>query len=275
MPWLLRPWLTAGAGAGGSKRGIGRAELFAPVPRPYFLSPPAEDCLCDYGVLRAISSSRGSREKVKRKNWRGGYTWGPSCRIGRRRGPQVFLEHSRKAGFRMQPLYLARDRGSRAGRSRQGRLWRLRSRRAAHAGVSAAAWAQPSGQGARSQGAGQVPRVRSEGTSITWGARAGEPCPRADRHNWWKARRTMATQRQPKKWLPRSQPMARAIAARSGSRTPLCPANYRRSCPGSRKSCPLSPASRRTAARLRGNVSVVDWRENFAVVCARVDVAAG
>src|SRR5712691_8838463 len=56
MHWLLRPWPTSGAGAGGSKRGIGRAELFVPVSRPYFLSPPAEDCLCNHGVLSATHS---------------------------------------------------------------------------------------------------------------------------------------------------------------------------------------------------------------------------
>ena len=30
---------TSGVGAGGSKRAVGRAELFAPVSRPYFLTP--------------------------------------------------------------------------------------------------------------------------------------------------------------------------------------------------------------------------------------------
>jgi hypothetical protein len=51
--------------------------------------------------------------------------------------------------------------------------------------------------------------------------------------------------------------------------------------PGSRNSCPFTgiPQNRSTATTLilrgsQGNVSVVDWRENFAVVCARVDVAA-
>jgi hypothetical protein len=38
----------------------------------------------------------------------------------------------------------------------------------------------------------------------------------------------MAAQRQPKKWPPRSLPTARETRARSGSRTFLCPANYRR-----------------------------------------------
>jgi hypothetical protein len=42
MLWLLRPLPANGAGAGGSKRGIGRAELFVPVSRPYFLTPPAQ-----------------------------------------------------------------------------------------------------------------------------------------------------------------------------------------------------------------------------------------
>jgi hypothetical protein len=41
--WLSRPLPASGAGAGGSKRAVGRAELFAPITRPYFLAPPTHE----------------------------------------------------------------------------------------------------------------------------------------------------------------------------------------------------------------------------------------
>jgi hypothetical protein len=51
--------------------------------------------------------------------------------------------------------------------------------------------------------------------------------------------------------------------------------------PGSQKSYPLTTPQNRSRAttlilrRSLENVPVVDWRENFAVVGARIDVAAG
>ena len=74
--------------------------------------------------------------------------------------PRTFRKQDRNAA----PLPGA-DRGSRAWRSRQGRLCRLPSRRAADAGISAAAQDQPPGQTTRPQIAGSVPRLRSERTS--------------------------------------------------------------------------------------------------------------
>jgi hypothetical protein len=38
--WLVRPSPAARLASGGSQRGIGRAELFAPVAWPYVLAPP-------------------------------------------------------------------------------------------------------------------------------------------------------------------------------------------------------------------------------------------
>jgi hypothetical protein len=40
MQWLVRPSPAARLASGGSQRGIGRAELFAPVAWPYVLAPP-------------------------------------------------------------------------------------------------------------------------------------------------------------------------------------------------------------------------------------------
>ena len=40
MRWLVRPSPAARLASGGSQRGIGRAELFAPVAWPYVLAPP-------------------------------------------------------------------------------------------------------------------------------------------------------------------------------------------------------------------------------------------
>jgi hypothetical protein len=62
----------------------------------------------------------------------------------------------------MLPLIRGADRGSRAGRFRQGRLRRLSPCRAADAGGAAESRPEPRGEGPRPQEPAPVPRVREE-----------------------------------------------------------------------------------------------------------------
>jgi hypothetical protein len=61
----------SGAGAGGSKRAVGRAELFAPITRPYFLAPPTHEKAPFRGRSRlqsGVSSAAGDHAA----DWRRG-----------------------------------------------------------------------------------------------------------------------------------------------------------------------------------------------------------
>jgi hypothetical protein len=86
-------------------------------------------------------------------DWR----WKPSfSAVGSTRA--VFMETHGEQGAQMVPLYAARNRGSKAGRFREGRLRRVRTYSAARASILVTARAQPKGQGSRPTGPGAVPR---------------------------------------------------------------------------------------------------------------------
>ena len=162
----------------------------------------------------------------------------------------------------MQPLLSGADRGSRARQSRPGGLSRLPPRRAADTGLSAAARAQPARQGARSQIAGQVPRVRSVEAGRRFGqVGAAERLSRAvpyasPGHEETRAagarpratgliERAIAGRPQPARWLPRP----RATGATRPSKT-LHPTNDGGSDPRSIEPLTVDPRSRRPLTEL-------------------------